>query len=67
MKEGVFDVRGLLAVNGIIYRYMLKLYDLIVLNILFVVSSLPLITIGASITALYDVTLNIQNGHTRQV
>ena len=67
MKEGVFDVRGLLAVNGIIYRYMLKLYDLIVLNILFVVSSLPLITIGASITALYDVTLNMQNGHTRQV
>lgn len=29
-------MRGLLAVNGIIYRYMLKLYDLIVLNILFV-------------------------------
>lgn len=67
MKEGVFDVRGLLAIDGIIYRYMLKLYDLIVLNILFVVTSLPLITIGASITALYDVTLSMQSGHTKQI
>ena len=53
-------MRGLLAIDGIIYQYMMKVYDLIVLNLIFVVASLPLITIGASITALYDITLNMQ-------
>lgn len=33
--------------------------DLLVLNILFVITSLPIITLGASLTALYSVTLKM--------
>ena len=35
------------------YRFMSKLWDLIVLNILWLVTSIPVITVGASTTALY--------------
>lgn len=40
-----------------LYRCLNRLWDLIVLNILFMLTSLPVITIGASVTALYTVTL----------
>ena len=40
-------------------RFLTKIADLMVLNILFCVTSIPLITIGASWTALYSVTLKI--------
>ena len=40
-------------------RFLTKIADLMVLNILFCVTSIPLITIGASLTALYSVTLKM--------
>lgn len=40
-------------------RFLTKIADLMVLNILFCVTSIPLITIGASWTALYSVTLKM--------
>lgn len=36
-----------------------KLLDFLVLNFLFVITSLPVITLGASVTALYSVTLKM--------
>lgn len=43
--------------DGWLYRFLNRLWDLIVLNILFIITSIPLITIGASVSALYTVTI----------
>ena len=61
------EMRGLLAIDGMLYQYMMKVYDLIVLNLIFVVSCIPLVTIGASITALYDMTLSMQNRRAKTI
>lgn len=45
----------LLNPNARIWRYMARLGDLFLLNFLFLVTSVPIITIGASATALYTV------------
>lgn len=45
--------------DNIIVRVLTKIFDLILLNILFIVCSLPVITIGASLTALYTVLLKM--------
>ena len=37
------------------FRFMAKVADFMILNVLFVVFSIPLVTMGASITAMYDV------------
>ena len=39
--------------------FLSRIFDLIILNILFVLCSLPVITIGSSLTALYSVTLKM--------
>lgn len=41
------------------YRLLGRVVDLFVLNILFILTSLPIVTIGVSLTALYTVTLKI--------
>ncbi|MCJ1994121.1 YesL family protein [Lactococcus piscium] len=61
-RQGDEGMRGLFAIDGNIYNYMLKLYEVMVLNLLFIIASLPIITIGAALTALYDVTLKMQVG-----
>lgn len=45
--------------DNIIVRILTKIFDLILLNFLFIVCSLPVVTIGASITALYTVLLKM--------
>lgn len=42
-----------------VMRFLSRLFDLIVLNALFLVCCIPLVTIGASITAMYSVTLKM--------
>lgn len=42
-----------------IMQFLSRVTDIIILNILFIVCSLPVITIGASTTALYSVTLKM--------
>lgn len=44
--------------NGL-FRFLGRVADLMILNILFIVCSIPIITIGASITGMYYVTLKI--------
>ena len=41
--------------------------DLLILNILTVICSLPILTIGASMTALYDAMFHMQNGEDHSV
>ncbi len=49
----------LFRMDSPLMRFLTKIADLMVLNILFCVTSIPLITIGASLTALYSVTLKM--------
>lgn len=42
-------------------RLLSKFFDLMILNILFLITSIPFITIGASIAALFNITLQIVN------
>ena len=42
-----------------IVRFLTRVFDLIVLNVLCVLTSLPIITAGASVTALYSVMLKL--------
>ena len=49
----------LFRMDSPLMRFLTKIADLMVLNILFCVTGIPLITIGASWTALYSVTLKM--------
>jgi len=42
-----------------IMRGLARIFDLVVLNLLFIICSVPIITIGASTTAMYAVTLKM--------
>jgi len=42
-----------------VMRFLTKLADLMILNLLFILCCIPIITIGPSITALYSVTLKM--------
>lgn len=48
-------MKRLFSVDGIIYRIMTILYQLIMLNLMWCIASIPLITVGASTTALFYV------------
>lgn len=45
--------------DSLFNKKLTKLFDLCLLNILFLITSLPVITIGASLSALYAVTLSM--------
>ncbi len=49
----------LFSVDGPVYRFFSRLWDVIVLNILWVVFSLPVVTMGAATLAVYTVTLKM--------
>ena len=44
------------------WSFMSRLADLIILNLLWIVFCIPVVTIGASTTAMYRVTLNMVRG-----
>ena len=48
-------------------RLMTKIFDLMMLNMLFIITSLPIITIGASLTALYTATLQMAEKNEQSV
>lgn len=50
---------GFFNLENCFFKFMTKIADLIILNFLWLVFSLPIITIGASTTALYYVTLKM--------
>ena len=45
--------------NGFVYRIINKLVDLLVLNVVYILTCIPIFTIGAANTALYCVTLKM--------
>ncbi len=47
------------SIDSPIMQFLSRLTDIIILNILFLICSLPVVTIGASATALYSVTLKM--------
>ena len=55
------NINGLFNPNNMFFRFMSRISDLMILNFLWIICSLPIITIGASTTALYDVTLKLVN------
>lgn len=48
--------------DGRLYQWVSKVYEILALHVLFLVSSIPLVTIGASTTALYASWFKIWNG-----
>lgn len=48
--------------DGPLYRFLDRVTNLIVLNLIFILCCLPIVTIGPALTALYYVTLKIQRG-----
>lgn len=49
----------LLDPDSLFGRLILRLMDLIILNLLWIVTSLPIVTLGASTTAMYHVTMQM--------
>lgn len=47
------------SVDGGLYKFMTRLLDVLILNILWVIFSLPIVTIGASTVAVFSVTLKM--------
>ena len=59
--------QGLFNYDNPVWRYIGKFGDLILLNVLWIVCSIPIFTIGASTTAVYYVTLKLvrdEDGYT---
>ncbi|HWT76236.1 MAG TPA: DUF624 domain-containing protein [Mobilitalea sp.] len=50
---------GLFSVDSPLYKFISRLWDMIVLNFLWLVFSIPIITIGASTVAAYSVALKM--------
>jgi uncharacterized membrane protein YesL len=48
-------MKGLFSIEGVIYKIMTMIYQLVILNLLWCVASIPVITVGASTTALFYV------------
>lgn len=60
MFSSLFDL------DNPILRFLSRLVDLVVLNVIFIISCIPVVTIGAALTALYYVCINdwdTQNAH----
>ena len=55
-------MRGLFNFDSPLMQFLTKVADLIILNLLFLVTSVPVITIGASATALHYVALRMIHG-----
>ena len=54
---------GIFNENNFLSRALLKLWDLVLTNLLFILCSIPLVTLGASFTAMHHCTLRIVKGN----
>ena len=52
----------LFNIDNPIMQFISKIFDLVLLNLLFILFSIPVITAGASLSALYYVSLKILRG-----
>lgn len=58
---------SIFAADSTLMRILGKLADIVVLNLVFVATSLPLVTLGASLTALASTAMRIVRGQTESV
>ena len=58
-KKGAIHMGRIFDMDNKFFRFMSKVADLCILNIICVVCCIPVITAGASITAMYYVTLKM--------
>lgn len=56
-------MRDLFNLDSPLMRFLGRMGDLMILNILFLVTSVPLVTVGASLTAMHYVTLRMVSGN----
>lgn len=57
--KGVFDMRDFFNADNILFRFLSLFCDLMLLNALFLISCIPIITIGPALTSLYYVALKL--------
>lgn len=60
---------GFFSIDGSLYKFLSRFWDMLVLNFLWIVFSIPIITIGASTVAAYSVALKMvddEEGYTVQ-
>lgn len=50
---------NIFSIEGPVYRFLYRVVDLLLLNLLFILCCIPVITIGASMTALFSMTLRM--------
>ena len=55
-------MNGFFNMDSPVMRFLSRVCDLMILNLLCLICCIPIITIGASITALYSVTLKMVKG-----
>ncbi len=60
-------MRGLFSIDSPLMRFLSRVADLMIVNILFLVTSIPVVTIGATLTALNYVTFRMAVGTEGQV
>ena len=58
---------GIFAPDSALMRFLTRIADLMILNVLFIVTSLPVVTLGASLTALNFVALRIATDTDRTI
>lgn len=56
------DMKLILNPNNKFFTMMTKVADLIILNLLFLLCSLPIFTIGAALSSMYSVTMKLAKG-----
>ncbi len=52
-------MKNLFNMDNMLFQTLSRLADLVLLNIVFLICCIPIITIGASLTAMYEITLKI--------
>lgn len=58
-KRGLHMFSGIFNYDNPVWRFIGKFFDIMLLNILWIICSIPIVTIGASTTAVYYVTLRL--------
>ncbi|MCU9612579.1 DUF624 domain-containing protein [Caldibacillus lycopersici] len=60
-------MQHLFSLENPLVNFLAKIVDIFILNMLFIITSLPIITIGTASTALYSVTQKIVRGEDRYI
>jgi len=65
--SGTSGIAGVFEADSPLQRFLTRVADLMILNLLFLATSLPIVTLGASITALSGTAMRIARGESESV